>query len=174
MMARGCTGFKDRLQQIQLLPDMLAVCQGVRANVNNFLGMLEQYSSETCTFFTPAGEIGISPWEMQHVSGLPAGEFPYEKHVPPSAELELLKIQDPELYSTYWEVLFHFFICRESKGRGRGGVAFSSWAEYLFPGVGEDQIQELIVLSETEARRLASQSRDTLEEFVAGSSSRAL
>ena len=116
MMTRACTEFEDRLQQIQLLPAMFAVRQGMRANVNNFLGMLEQYSPETCTFFTPVGEIGISPWEMQHVSGLLAGEFPYEEHVPPSAELELLKVQDPELYSTYWEVLCHFFICRESKG----------------------------------------------------------
>ena len=85
------------------------------------------------------------------MSGLPAGEFPYEEHVPPSAELELLKVQDPELYSTYWEVLCHFFICGESKGLGRGGVVFSTWAEYLFPGVGADRTQELTVLSETEA-----------------------
>ena len=41
IMTRGCTEFKDRLQQIQLLPAVLAVRQGVRANVNNFLGMLE-------------------------------------------------------------------------------------------------------------------------------------
>src|SRR3954466_16098088 len=41
-MTRGCTEFKDQLQQIQLLPALLAVHQGVRANVNNFLGMLEQ------------------------------------------------------------------------------------------------------------------------------------
>src|SRR5436190_11769866 len=123
MMTRGCTEFEDRLQQIQLLPAMLAMHQGVRANVNNFLGMLEQYIPETCTFCTPVGEIGISPWEMQHVSGLPTGEFPNEEHVPPSAELELLKAQDPELYSIYWEVPCHFFICGELKGRGRGDVA---------------------------------------------------
>src|SRR4051812_37051352 len=110
MMTRGCTKFDDQLRQIQLLPAVLAVRQGVRANVNNFLGMLEQYSPETCTFFTPVGEIGIPPWEMQRVFGLPAGEFSYEEHVPPSAELELLKVQDPELYSTYWEVLCDFFI----------------------------------------------------------------
>src|SRR3954466_6165070 len=140
---------------------MLAMCQGMRANVNNFLGMLEQYNRETCTFFTPVGEIGISPWEMQHVSGLPAGEFPYKEHVPPSAELEMLMTQDPELYSTYLEVLCHFFICGESKGRGRGGVVFSTWEEYLFPGIGADRIQELTILSETDARRLASQSRAT-------------
>src|SRR5438270_7324084 len=173
MMTRGCTEFEDHLRQIQLLPAVLAVRQDVRANVNNFLGMLEQYSPETCTFFTPVGEMGISPWEMQHVSGLPAGEFPCEEHVPPSAELELLKIKDPELYSTYWEVLCHFFICGELKGRGRGGVVFSTWAEYLFPGIGADRIQELTVLFEAEARRLASQSRATLEESMAGSSSRA-
>src|SRR3954470_5081056 len=173
MMTRGCTEFKDQLQQIQLLPALLAVCQGVRANVNNSLGMLEQYSSETCTFFTPVGEIGISPWEMQHVSGLPAGEFPYEEHMPPSAELEWLKMQDPELYSTYWEVLCHFFICRELKGRGRGGVVFSTWAEYLFPGIGACQAGEFAVLSEREARQLALESKVTLKESVAGSSSKA-
>ena len=152
MMTRVSTEFANQLRQIHLLPAVLAVHQGVRANVNNFLGMLEQYCPETCTFFTPVGEIGISPWEMHHVSGLPAGEFPYEEHVPPSAELELLKMQDPELYSTYWEVLCHFFICGESKGRGHGGVAFSTWAEYLFLGIGADQVQELTVLSELEAR----------------------
>src|SRR3954467_15610023 len=103
---------------------------------------------------------------MQHVSGLPAGEFPYEEHVPPSAELELLKTQDPELYSAYWEVLCHFFICVESMGRGRGGVAFSTWAEYLFPGVGEDQMQELTILSEPEAQQLALQSKVILKESV--------
>src|SRR3954470_12019544 len=108
---------------------------------------------------------------MQHVSGLPAGEFPYEEYVPPSAELELLKTQDPELYSTYWEVLCHFFICRESKGRGRGGVVFSTWAEYLFPGIGADRVQGLTVLSEHKARQLALESKVTLKEPVASSSS---
>src|SRR3954468_9117926 len=173
MMTRGCTEFEDQLRQIQLFPTMLAVRQGVRANVNNFLCMLEQYSSETCTFFTPVGEIEISPWEMQHVSGLPAGEFPYEDDMPPSAELELLKMQDPELYSIYWAVLCHFFICREPKGRGRGGVVFSTWAEDLFPGIGADQVEELTVLFELEARQLALESKVTLKESVAGSSSRA-
>src|SRR3954465_7087624 len=147
MMTRGCTEFEDRLQQIQLLPAVLAVRQGVRANVNNFLGMLEQYSPETCTFFTPVGEIGISPWEMQQVSGLPMGEFPYEEHVPPSVELELLEVQDPELYSTYWEVLCHFFICERLKGCSRGGLAYSTWAEYLFPGVSRERIKNPSVLS---------------------------
>src|SRR3954471_3699433 len=123
------------------------VRQGMRANVNNLLGMLEQYSPDTCTFFMPIGEIGMSPWEMQQVSGLSAGEFPYEEHVPPSVELELLKVQDPELYFMYWEVLCHFFICEQLKGRSHGGVAYSTWAEYLFPGVGGERIKKSVVLS---------------------------
>src|SRR3954463_3777504 len=107
MVTYTCTEFEDRLRRPQLLPTVLDVRQSVRASVNNFLGMLEQYSPDTCTFFTPFGEMGISPWEMQQVSGLPACEFPYEEHVPPSVELELLKVQDSELYSIYWEVLCH-------------------------------------------------------------------
>src|SRR4051812_37925683 len=112
----------------------------MRANVNNFLGMLEQYCPETRIFFTSVGEIGISPWEMQQVSGFSAGKFSYEEHVPPSGELELFKVQGPELYSTYWEVLCRFFICEELKGRSRGCVAYSTWAEYLFHGVSGDNI----------------------------------
>src|SRR4051812_47291308 len=110
---------------------------------------------------------------MQRVFGLPAGEFPYEKHVPPSVELELLKVQDPEQYSTYWEVLCHFFICERLKGHSRGGGAHSTWAEYLFSGVSGDKVKAPSVLSEPQARRLASQSRVTLEESAAGPSSSA-
>src|SRR2546430_13973988 len=109
---------------------------------------------------------------MQRVSGLPTGEFSYEENVPPSVELELLKVQDSKLYSTYWEVLCHFFICEELKGRSHGGVAYSARAEYLFPRVGGDRIQKPSVLLESEALCLASQSRMTLEESVAGFSSR--
>src|SRR4051812_46131688 len=54
-----CTEFEDQLRRIQLLPAVLAMRQGVRANVNNFLGMLEQYNPETCTFFMPVREVGI-------------------------------------------------------------------------------------------------------------------
>src|SRR3954465_9575130 len=82
-------------------------------------------------------------------------------------------MQDPELYSTYWEVLCHFFIYRESKGRGRGGVVFSTWAEYLFPGIGADQVGEFAVLSEHKAQQLALESKVTLKEPATGSSSRA-
>src|SRR4051812_3804456 len=50
MMTYACTEFEEQLQRIQLLSTMLAVRQGVRANIKNFMGMLEQYNPETCTF----------------------------------------------------------------------------------------------------------------------------
>src|SRR3954465_14824889 len=68
MMTYACTEFEDKLRRIQIFTALSAVHQGVHANMNNFLGMLEQYSPKTCTFFMPVGEIGISPWEMQRVS----------------------------------------------------------------------------------------------------------
>src|SRR4051812_37383221 len=108
---------------------------------------------------------------MKRISGLPAGEIPYKEHVSPFVELELLKVQDPKLYSIYWEVLCHFFICKQLKGRSRGGIAYSAWAEYLFSGVSGDKIQKPSVLPESQAQRLASQSRVILEEFAASSSS---
>src|SRR4051812_10421560 len=102
--------------------------------------MLEHYNSDTCTFFTPVREMRISPWEMQWVSGRPIGEFPYEEHVLPSVELELLKEQDPELYSTFWEVLCHYSICERLKGCCHGSFAHFAWAEYLFPSARRNTI----------------------------------
>src|SRR5436853_618346 len=101
MIGYACVEFKDQLQQLQLLPAIVAVQHGVPSSVNNSLGMLERYNSETCTFFTPVGEVGISLREMQRVSGLPVGEFPYEEHVPRLIELEAMKDHNLELYSTY-------------------------------------------------------------------------
>jgi len=40
--------------------------------------MLEHYNSETCTFFTPIGEMGFTLHEMYEVSGLAMGDISYE------------------------------------------------------------------------------------------------
>ena len=66
---------------------------------------------ETCTLFTPIGEIGLALHEMYEVSGLIIGDAPYEEYVPSTEELHLLKKSDPLVYETYWEVLCHFHIC---------------------------------------------------------------
>lgn len=62
--------------------------------------MLERYNVETCMFFPLVGEMDISPWEMQKAFELSVGEFSYEKHVPPFAQLQLLRQKTPEMYST--------------------------------------------------------------------------
>lgn len=73
MKTYASTHFWDLLEQTSLLPLVLAVKHGVPSSIVNSLGMLEQYDSETCTFFTLIGEMVISPWEMQWVLGLPTG-----------------------------------------------------------------------------------------------------
>lgn len=84
MVGYTCVEFRDQLQQIQLLSARAAMQHGVPPSVNNSLGMFERYNPDTCTFFTPVGEMGILPWEMQRVFGLHVGAFPYEEHVPRS------------------------------------------------------------------------------------------
>src|SRR4051812_6348526 len=100
---------------------------------------------------------------MQWVSSLPVGEFPYEEYILPFAELDVLKEHDPELYSAYWEVLCHFFICERLKDRSHGGLAHSTWAEYHFSCAGTDQIGMPFVLLESQAQQLATISGVTLK-----------
>src|SRR5204863_6983337 len=65
----------------------------------------------------------------------------------------------------------NFFICERLKGRSRGGLAYSAWAEYRFPGVGGDKIKKPFVFSESQAQRLTVLLGVALEESEAGSSS---
>ena len=53
--------------------------------------MLEKYNPDTCTFFTPVGEIGFSLHEMFEVSGLPMRDLPYEEFIYDTEELHLFK-----------------------------------------------------------------------------------
>lgn len=69
--------FQDLLEQIRLAPVVIVIKHRIPLSALNLLGMLERYNVETCTFFTPVGEMGISPWEMQMASGLLVGEFSY-------------------------------------------------------------------------------------------------
>ena len=53
--------------------------------------MLERYNLETCTFFTPVGEMGFALHEMYEISGLAMGDTPYEEYIPITEELHLMK-----------------------------------------------------------------------------------
>ena len=79
--------------------------------------MLEKYNPDTCTFFTPVGEMGFALHEMFEVSGLSMGNLPYEEYIPGTKELHLLK-DAPQVYETYCEVLCYFYICAQiTEGR---------------------------------------------------------
>jgi len=52
--------------------------------------MLERYNPETCTFFTPVGEIGLALHEMYEVYGQVMGNILYEEYVPSAEELHLI------------------------------------------------------------------------------------
>jgi len=72
--------------------------------------MLECYNLETCTFFTPVREMGLSLHEMYEVSELVMGDISYEKYVPSAKKLHLMEDSAPLVYATYWKVLCHFHI----------------------------------------------------------------
>lgn len=123
------------LERSGLYHAVRAVQYGIPLSTHHFFAILELYNSDTCTFFTPVGELGFALHEMFEVSGLPMGELPYEEFVPTEEELNQLKAKSPEIYNTYWEVLCHFFICGKLTKWRSGGLKQISWAKYLFNGV---------------------------------------
>jgi len=65
---------------------------------------------------------------------LPIGSLPYEKYFSCEAELALLEKQEPALFETYRELMWHFYICLDVHGGYKGSSnSLKSWADYLFP-----------------------------------------
>jgi len=98
------------LLQCALYPAVRATCYEIAPSDYNFFGVLEKYNPDTCTFFTPIGEIRFALHEMFEVSGLSMRDRPYE-YITSTEELHLLKRDAPQVHETYWEVLCHFHIC---------------------------------------------------------------
>ena len=84
--------------------------------------MLEMYNPSTTTFFTLSGELGFALHEMFEVSGLSMGEVPYEEYVLGAEELHILRRDAPQIYETYWELLFHYHICLQLTGLRSEGM----------------------------------------------------
>jgi len=99
--------FEDLLLQAGLYGAMRAVQYGIPQSTQLFYAILEWYNPETCTFFTPIGEMGLALHEMYEVLGLVIGDALYEEYVPSTKKLHLLKKSNPLVYKTYWEVLCH-------------------------------------------------------------------
>jgi len=99
------------LRSLDLFTPIRAVRFGLKSNPLQFFSILELYNSDSCTFFTPDGELGMAMHEMHEVSGLPKGEVPYEEFIPGSSELKRLQSEHPVIYETYWELMSHYHIC---------------------------------------------------------------
>ena len=110
----------DLLLQVGLYEAISAIQYGLPQSTQYFYAVLERYNLETCTFFTLVGEMGLALHEMYEVS---VGDTPYEKYVPTSEELHLLRKEDPQVYGTYWEVLCHLHICSKYPPGGTGALS---------------------------------------------------
>lgn len=67
-----------------------------------FYAIFEKYNSESCTFYTPVGELGMALHEMYVVYGLSWGEVPYEERYLHHIELNEMKRKHSDMYDTYW------------------------------------------------------------------------
>ena len=135
MVGFALAEFEDILLQAGLYGAVRVDQYGIPQSTQHFYTILERYNPETCTFFTPIGEMGLALHEMYEVSGLMIGDAPYEEYVLLTEELNLLKKSNPLVYKTYWEVLCHFHIYGQVTGWRSGGIKQMSWANYLFPRV---------------------------------------
>jgi len=61
--------FEDLLLQIGLYRAVRTVHYGIPQSIQHFYAILKWYNPETCTFFTPIGEMGLALHEMYEVSG---------------------------------------------------------------------------------------------------------
>ena len=79
------------LLQCGLYLAIRATCYGIAPSDYNFFGVFEKYNPDTCTFFTPVGEMGFALHEMFEMLELSIGDRSYEKYIPSTVELHLLK-----------------------------------------------------------------------------------
>ena len=92
---------EEPLLQYGLYHAVRALHYGIISSHYHFFAMLEKYNPNTCTFFTPVGELGFALHEKFEVSGLSIGDLSYEEYIPGTEELHLLKEDAPQVYETY-------------------------------------------------------------------------
>ena len=61
--------FDDLLLQARLYGAMRPIQYGILQSIQHFYAILKWYNPETCTFYTPIGEMGLALHEMYEVSG---------------------------------------------------------------------------------------------------------
>jgi len=84
--------------------------------------------------------MGLALHELYEISGLIIRNALYEEYIPTTKDLHLLKKDEPQVYETYWEVLFHFHICGQTTGWRNRGVKQISWTSYLFNDLNDKNV----------------------------------
>jgi len=106
--------------------------------------------------------MGFDLHEMYEIPGLVMGNAPYEKYVPSTKELHLLKKDDSLVYETYWEVLCHFNNCSQATNWRSGGIKQMTWVSYLFYSLNNKT---------SPITRLAPSTDEEIEEWINASTS---
>jgi len=57
----------------------------------------------------------------------------YKEYFPCAMESEQLKKDDPEMFETYWALMYHFYICMDVHNTRENANGIKVWADYLFP-----------------------------------------
>ena len=109
-MGFDLTELEDLLRQTVLYRAVRAIQYDIPQSSHHFYGVLECYNPWACTFLIPIREMGLTLHELYEVSGLVIGDAPYEEYVPTTADLHILKKNDPQVYESHWEVLCYFHI----------------------------------------------------------------
>ena len=86
---------EEPLLQCGLYHAIKVVRYGIISSHYHFFTMLKKRNLDTCTFFTPVGEMEFFVQEMFEVSRLPMGDLSYEEYIPCIEELHLLKKNAP-------------------------------------------------------------------------------
>ncbi|ONK56859.1 uncharacterized protein A4U43_C10F13860 [Asparagus officinalis] len=126
----------EELHACGLYAAVRATMYGLPVSARHFCALFELYNSDSNTFLTRQGELGLALHEMHRISGLPMGQMLYQEYFPSNHELSLLKDRMPDRYETLWDLTCHYHIALAQSEplakRTKTFVSLKQFANYLF------------------------------------------
>jgi len=95
---------------LELHKAVRATGNGMEISVPNFFYIFELYCPASGMFFTPVDELELALHEMWEIFYLPMGSMPYKEYFSCTMELEQMEKDDPEMFETYQELMYYFYI----------------------------------------------------------------
>ncbi|ONK59847.1 uncharacterized protein A4U43_C08F11570 [Asparagus officinalis] len=126
----------EELHACGLYAAVRATMYGLPVSARHFCALFELYNSDSNTFLTRQGELGLALHEMHRISGLPMGQMLYQEYFPSNHELSPLKDRMPDRYETLWDLTCHYHIALTQSEplakRTKTFVSLKQFANYLF------------------------------------------